>query len=86
MPWWEMLLILLGTLFFFAVIHFIAKNKRPVRRALLSMALGLGTLFAVNLTSGLTGVAIPVSLLSVLLSAIGGIPGVTLILALNLFF
>ncbi len=86
MPWWEMLLILLGTLLVFAVIHFIAKNKRPVRRALLSMALGLGTLFAVNLTSGLTGVAIPVSLLSVLLSAIGGIPGVTLILALNLFF
>lgn len=86
MPWWEMLLILLGTLLVFAVIHFIAKNKRPLRRALLSMALGLGTLFAVNLTSGLTGVAIPVSLLSVLLSAIGGIPGVTLILALNLFF
>lgn len=86
MPWWELLLILLGTLLVFSVIHFIAKSKRPFRRALLSMAVGLGMLFAVNLTSGFTGVSIPVSLLSVLLSAIGGVPGVTLILALNLFF
>ena len=86
MPWWGIALILLAALLLFAVIHFIAKNKRPFRRALLSMAVGLGMLFAVNLTSGFTGVSIPVSLLSVLLSAIGGIPGVTLILALNLFF
>ena len=86
MPWWGIALILLAALLLFAVIHFIAKNKRPFRRALMSMAIGLGTLFAVNLTSGFTGVSIPVSLLSILLSAIGGIPGVTLMLALKLFF
>ena len=50
------------------------------------MALGAGTLTAINLTAGFTGVYIPVSLLSVLVSVIGGIPGVTLLLALNLFF
>ena len=41
---------------------------------------------AFSCCGGLTGVSIPVSLLSVLISAIGGVPGVTLILALNLFF
>lgn len=86
MPWWGIALILLAALLLFAVIHFIAKNKRPFRRALMSMAIGLGTLFAVNFTSGFTGVSIPVSLLSILLSAVGGIPGVTLMLALKLFF
>ena len=86
MPWWEIVLIAIGTLFCFAVIHFIAKNKLPFTRALVSVAVGLGTLLAVNLSTGLTGVSIPVSLLSVLISAIGGVPGVTLILALNLFF
>ena len=86
MPWWEIVLIFCGTLLCFAAVHFIAKNKRPFRRALMSMAIGLGTLFAVNFTSGFTGVSIPVSLLSILLSAVGGIPGVTLMLALKLFF
>lgn len=86
MPWWEIVLIAAGTLLCFTVIHFIAKNKHPFTRALVSVAVGLGTLLAVNLSTGLTGVSIPVSLLSVLISAIGGVPGVTLILALNLFF
>ena len=49
------------------------------------MSTGLLTLLGVNLLSGLTGVYIPVSLLSVLVSAIGGVPGVTLLLFLNLF-
>ena len=33
-----------------------------------------------------TGVTLPISLLSLLVSIIGGIPGVTLMLGLNLFF
>lgn len=48
------------------------------------MASGVSVLIAVNLFSGLTGVSIPISLLSVLTSVIGGIPGVTLLLFLNL--
>ena len=86
MPWWEIALVALGTLLCFSVIHFIAKIKHPFTRALVSIAVGLGTLLAVNLSTGLTGVSIPVSLLSVLVCAIGGVPGVTLLLALNLFF
>ena len=86
MPWWGIVIIFFATFIVFALLHFTAKNKRPFRRALLSMALGAGTLTAINLTAGCTGVYIPVSLLSVLVSVIGGIPGVTLLLALNLFF
>ena len=86
MPWWGIAVIFLVTFIVFALLHFTAKNKRPFRRALFSMALGAGTLTAINLTAGLTGVYIPISVLSVLVSVIGGVPGVTLLLALNLFF
>ena len=48
------------------------------------MCIGLASLTAVNMLSALTKVYIPVSLLSVLTSAIGGVPGVTLLLFLNL--
>lgn len=84
MPLWGLALILLGAFVLFAFIHYISKIKRPFSRALLSMALGAGTLAAINLSSSLTGVYIPVSMLSVIVSATGGVPGVTLILLLNL--
>ena len=84
MPWWGIALILLSALIIFAALHFAEKNKRPFKRALLSMASGVFSLIAVNLFSGLTGVSIPVSLLSVLTSALGGVPGVTLLLFLDL--
>ncbi len=86
MPWWGIAAVLTGTLTVFALIHFIAKKKRPVKRALLSMASGLLTLAGVNLLSGFTHVAIPVSLLSVFTSVIGGVPGVTLLLFLQLIW
>ena len=85
MPWWGIATVCLSAFLFFALLHFLTKNKRPFKRALLSMSAGLLALAAVDLLSGLTGVYIPVSLLSVLVSAIGGVPGVTLLLFLNLF-
>ena len=86
MPWWGILLIIISTFIVFSIIHFCSKNKRPFNRALISMCIGAATLTGVNLLSGITGVYIPVSLLSVLVSVIGGVPGVTLLLTLNLFF
>ncbi len=85
MPLWGLALILFGTFTVFAFIHFISKIKRPFSRALLSMAIGAATLAAIDLSSSITGVYIPVSLLSFLTSVIGGLPGVTLLLFLNLF-
>ena len=84
MTWWGIAILLLSCLLFFAALHAAAKNKRPVKRALLSMGSGALTLAAVNLLSGFTGVYLPVSLLSVLVSLIGGVPGVTLLLFLNM--
>lgn len=86
MPLWGIVTILTSTLIVFAVIHYAGKNKRPVRRAFISMLSGIFTLLAVNLSAIFTGVSIPISLLSVLVSVIGGIPGVTLMLGINLFF
>ncbi len=84
MPWWGILTVLLSAYLLYAVLLVAAKNKRPLQRALLSMLSGVLTLFAINLTAGFTGVRLPVSLLSLLVSSVGGVPGVTLLLFLNL--
>ncbi len=84
MPWWGIAGIFAAAFLLFAVVHAAAKNKRPFRRALLSMLSGLLTLTGVNLLAGVTHVAIPVSLLSIMTAALGGVPGVTLLLFLNL--
>lgn len=84
MTWWGILSVLAAAFILFSVLHYAAKNKRPFKRALISMSAGLLTLAAVDLASGLTGVFIPVSLLSVLTAVVGGVPGVTLMLFLNL--
>lgn len=86
MPWWEIVLVLTGTLLAFAAVHALSKSKRPFKRALLSMCIGLATLLAVHFTASFTGVDLPLSLLSILTSVIGGVPGVTLMLVLRLFF
>ena len=59
MPWWGIVIIFFATFIVFALLHFTAKNKRPFRRALLSMALGAGTLTAINLTAGFPAVYLP---------------------------
>lgn len=70
----------------FVVIHKISKNKKPVFRAFLSILTGIFTLIAVNMTGIYTGVSLPYSMFTITVSAIGGIPGVTALLGLNLFF
>lgn len=72
--------------FIFAIIHKIGKNKKPVKRALFSLLTGFATLVVVNISSVFTGVSLPYSMLTIVVSLIGGIPGVTALLGLNLFF
>ena len=86
MPLWGIALMFAGFFILFAIIHYIGKSKHPFKRSMLSLFLFLLTLFAVNISGSFTGVYLPVSLLSVCIAAFGGIPGVTLMLALNLFF
>lgn len=78
--------IILITFVVFSVIHKISKNKKPVTRAITSMFTGLLSLFLVNLTGVFSGVTLPYSALAITVSMVGGIPGVTTLLGLNLFF
>ena len=81
-----LLIIAVSAYLIIALIHRISKNKKPFRRAFMSIISGPVTLTIINLIGSLFGIGIPVSILSLAISTIGGIAGVTLILALNLFF
>ena len=69
----------------FSFIHYAAKKKKPFKRALLSMLLGIGTLCAVDMLASLTGVFVPVTKLTLLTSMAGGVPGVALLVLLSAF-
>lgn len=78
-------LIMLAIFLIFSFIHYAAKKKKPFRRAFLSMLVGVLTLGVVNLISTLTTVYVPVTELSLTVSAAGGIPGVALMVLLSAF-
>ena len=67
----------------FSFIHYASKKKKPFKRALVSMLVGLLTLGLINLISTLTTVYIPVTELSLTIAAAGGIPGVALMVILS---
>ena len=73
-----------GVFLLLVVIQWILRAKRPVRTAVCGVLTGLAALLTVNLTGVFTGVALPVSILSIGVSAVAGIPGVTMLLLLNL--
>ena len=75
----------LGTFLAFSFIHYAAKKKKPFKRAFLSMLCGLGGLVLLDLLSGFTGVYLPVTGLSLLISTVGGIPGLALLVLLSAF-
>ena len=81
----QFIIITVGVFLIFSFIHYAGKNKKPFKRALLSMLVGIAALTAVNLTSGLSGVYIPVTQLSLLISGAGGLPGVALLVLLSVF-
>ena len=83
---WIIWLIFAGIFCALLVLHVAAGSKQPFRRALGSALNGLVALVLVNITGGFTGVTLPVSLLSLGVSAGLGIPGVTMLLLLNLIW
>ena len=76
--------IFMGVLSAMSVIHKISGAKTPVRASIISMLSGVLALTAVNLCSGFTNIFIPVSMLSLGVSAFLGISGVTLLLVLQM--
>ena len=85
MPVWMKILIFGGIFLVLFSIQLIARSKKPVRETLFGILEGLGALIFVNVTGLFTSVFLPVSVLSLLVSAVLGIPGVTLMLIFNVF-
>lgn len=81
---WFVFLCIAGVFLPLAVIQMIMKSKHPFRHAVGGILIGLCTLALVNLTGMFTGVGLPVSPLTIGVAGVGGIPGVTMLLLLNL--
>ena len=70
----------------FAVMLILAKisgGKHSIRRTILNIAAGFAAFCAVELMSVFTGIALPVSRLSLCVSGFLGLPGVTAMLILQ---
>ncbi len=80
------ILIALGIFSALILVQVIAGSKKPVRKTILSICIGLCALLAVNLSGYFTGIHLPLNPLSIGVSAVGGVPGVTTMLLLNLIF
>ena len=79
-------LIALGVFITLVLVQVIARSKKPIQKTLISIGVGFCALLAVNLSGYFTGVHLPLNPLSIGVSAVGGIPGVTTLLLLNLLF
>lgn len=84
MEQWLVWIVLGGGFLVFLIIEAFSREKKPFRKAFLTMLSGLAALAVVNLLSPYTGVGLPVSILTLCGSAVGGIPGVTLLLVMNM--
>lgn len=84
MEHWLVWIILGGGYLLFLLIQALSGEQKPFRKAFMTMCSGLIALAVVNLTGVYTGVTLPVSILSICAAAVGGIPGVTLLLVMNL--
>ncbi len=77
--------VLLAATIFFAILYGIKRSKQPFKRAVSSVLSGLIALAGVNIAGIFTGVYIPVSTLSICISAVGGIPAVSAMLIIDTF-
>ena len=77
---------LLVGFFIIALIRVFRTPLRVALKLLLNTLLGFLALWAVNLTAAWSGVSLPVSLLSLGVAGLGGIPGVVVMLSLRLLW
>ena len=79
----RLLIVIIVSFFVFSAIHFLGKNKKPCKRAFISVLCGPLCLIAVNVLSSVTGVLVPITELSLVTSVTGGIPGVALLVIMS---
>lgn len=82
---WLILLICAIILLLLFFLHVLVQAKSPLIRMIFAMANGVATLVAVNIVGTFTCVTLPISLLSLMIAAIVGFPGIISMLILNLF-
>ena len=78
--------IIIAIVFVYSIMNYVGKAKHPVKKSITGVLTGFAALAVVNLISPLTSVTVPISVVTIIVAAAGGLPGVTLILALNAFF
>lgn len=80
----EVLWVGIGVVVLLVILQICAGNKKPVRSAVSGVLLGWLALLAVNITGMVTGVTLPISALSIGVSGAAGIPGVTMLVLLDM--
>ncbi len=83
-PQWVIWLIAGIVFLLLVIVQVVVQAKKPVRKAIGGILTGIIALVAVNISGFFTGVTLPVSLMTVGVSAVAGVPGVTLLLLLSL--
>ncbi len=81
-----MLTVITAAFVVFTVMNALGGSHHPFSKSVQSMMSGSAALAAGHLLSQLTSVSVTVSAVSVLVSLVGGIPGVSLMLLLDTFF
>ena len=82
----KLFLILTVTWFVFSIVNAVGGFNKPLRKSLYSILLGLGSLVFAHCLERFTGIYVPISMVSISVSSVLGIPGTTLMLVLNAFF
>ena len=78
--------IILVCIIFYAIVYALSKNKKPFKRAFISMILGVALLIAINIAGKYIGVTLPISPFSLTVSACGGVPAVAAMVLINTMF
>ncbi|MBR2715956.1 MAG: pro-sigmaK processing inhibitor BofA family protein [Ruminococcus sp.] len=80
----RLFLFFISAFFVLSFLHFLAKKKKPCKRALVSLLCGPIILITLNVLSLYTGVIVSVSELSLMVSSLLGIPGVALLIIMKI--
>lgn len=73
------IMILLCAVVIFGIINALCSRRKPLKIGFMYVLCGVISLLAVNLTSAYTGINLPVSCWSLLISGVLGVPGTILL-------
>lgn len=82
----SIILIIVGIFVALISINAVVHTEKPFKKVFFGIFKGIAALIVVNISGIFTGVTLPVSLLSLAISILGGIPGVTALVVLDMIF